>query len=58
MRENICKFTGKTQKEIDKETLEAIESVKKGKVVSHEEVRKWLESWGTDNELPRPEITE
>lgn len=25
-----------------------------GPGVSHEEVMRWLESWGTDHELPRP----
>src|SRR5579863_669327 len=26
-----------------------------GPGVPHEEVVRWMESWGTDNELPRPE---
>ena len=25
-----------------------------GKTVAYEKVRRWLESWGTDKELPRP----
>jgi len=36
------------------ETLDAIESVKTGKLVDEQEVNSWLESWGTDNELAPP----
>ena len=28
-----------------------------GPFVAHEDVMRWLESWGTDNELPRPKAT-
>ncbi|HJQ55813.1 MAG TPA: CopG family ribbon-helix-helix protein [Vineibacter sp.] len=28
--------------------------VKAGRVVSHERVKTWIDSWGTDNELPMP----
>ena len=34
----------------------ALEEAKSGAPgVPHEEVVKWMESWGTDHELPRPE---
>jgi len=36
------------------ETLEALESVRHGQVVSGEATHEWLESWGTDQELPAP----
>ena len=36
------------------ETLEALESVRSGQVTSGDDVHSWLESWGTDNELPAP----
>ena len=36
------------------ETLEAIESVKSGKLIEEKEVNDWLESWGTENELKPP----
>lgn len=36
------------------ETLTAMESVAKGAVVSGEAVHTWLQSWGTDDELPPP----
>ncbi len=38
------------------ETVEAIESVKSGKVIDESEVNEWLESWGSDNELKSPKI--
>ena len=36
------------------ETLQAMESVARGKVVSEESVHAWLGSWGTKEELPPP----
>ncbi|MGO9173585.1 MAG: CopG family transcriptional regulator [Rhodomicrobium sp.] len=46
--------------EIDEEEearaiAEAEADVAAGRVVPHEEVVKWLKSWGTPHELPRPE---
>ena len=38
------------------ETLEAIDSVKSGKVIDETEVHEWLESWGSENERTPPEI--
>jgi len=38
------------------ETLQAIESVSQGKVVSGESVNAWLKSWGTDKETAPPEV--
>jgi predicted transcriptional regulator len=29
-----------------------------GRVISHEAVVRWLRSWGTPNELPRPQCGE
>lgn len=37
------------------ETLPALQSVREGKLISAEKVFKWVESWGTDGELPKPE---
>ena len=39
-----------------KETLEAMESVARGKVVSGEAVHAWLRSWGSADEPPSPEV--
>lgn len=36
-------------------TLPALESVKNGKTVAGSEVLAWLESWGTDKKLSKPE---
>ena len=38
------------------QTLEAMESVAQGRVVSGESVHAWMKSWGTDDELPAPII--
>ena len=36
------------------ETIEAIASVKAGKVVAEKDVNEWLESWGSENEIKPP----
>lgn len=36
------------------ETLEALDSADQGKIIDEESVRKWLQSWGTEGELPQP----
>ena len=36
------------------QTLDALDSATQGKVVDASEVHKWLNSWGTDNELKAP----
>ena len=38
-----------------RDTLQAIRSVREGKVVPEEEVTRWLKSWGDENELEPPE---
>lgn len=38
------------------ETLQAMESVAQGKVVSGEAVHAWLKSWGSAEELPPPKV--
>ena len=38
------------------ETLEALDSVKNGELVDSESVDKWMGSWGSDNELPKPTV--
>jgi len=37
------------------DTLVALDSLNNGKVVEGAAVHAWLESWGTDNELQKPE---
>ncbi len=36
------------------ETLVALSSIQSGKSISESEVRAWLESWGTENEINPP----
>jgi predicted transcriptional regulator len=38
------------------ETEEAIADIQAGRVVSGEEVMKWLETWGTDTESKAPKV--
>lgn len=38
------------------ETLEALKSVEEGRVISGEAVFKWMDTWGSDNELPPPKV--
>lgn len=37
-----------------RETLQAISSLEAGKYVEEKEVSRWLDSWGTENELEPP----
>ena len=36
------------------DTLSALKSVEAGKTIPGDQVISWLESWGTDKELPKP----
>lgn len=40
---------------LDEAMLEGLKDAQAGRTVSHERVKAWVESWGTENELPRPE---
>ena len=44
----------KSQKWLD--TLEGLESIRKGDVIDGEEVFAWMQSWGTDDELAPPQV--
>jgi len=33
---------------------EGLRAAEEGRVFEHDEVAKWVESWGSENELPRP----
>ena len=48
------------RKELDQsrwqETLQAIESVAQGKIVSGDAVHTWLQSWGNSNESQPPKV--
>lgn len=36
------------------ETIEAIDSVKSGKLIDEKSVNDWLDSWGSENEIEPP----
>jgi predicted transcriptional regulator len=36
------------------DTLNALSSIKEGKIIDESEVVSWLKSWGTDSESPAP----
>jgi predicted transcriptional regulator len=42
------------EEEEERALAEAEKALAEGHVVPHEEVVKWVKSWGTPNELPRP----
>lgn len=33
---------------------EALSSAERGEVIAHQDVMKWIDSWGADEELPKP----
>jgi predicted transcriptional regulator len=35
---------------------EGIAAAERGDLISHEDVRAWVESWGSEHELPRPRV--
>jgi predicted transcriptional regulator len=47
-------FDGIDEEEEERAIAEAEADVAAGRVVPHEEVAKWLKSWGTPDELPCP----
>jgi predicted transcriptional regulator len=52
----LIEFVGRQEQEKQRwqETLQAMESVAQGRIVSSESVQAWLNSWGSSNELPTP----
>ena len=58
MREAISQYVEREERRetLRRETLEACEDFREtGRHATAEEVDGWLESWGTDSELPSPE---
>lgn len=43
-----------TKEKLRQETLSRWEEAEGGKVMSHDKVIEWLDSWGNDNEKDRP----
>ena len=54
----IREFLGREVQERQRwqETLEALDSANQGKVIDGDTVHQWLQSWGTDDELPPPKL--
>ena len=44
--------------EFDAATERGLADIEAGRVISHEAVKRWLMSWGTDNPLPPPKCGE
>jgi len=43
---------------LDAATLKGLADIEAGRFVSHDAVKRWLLSWGTDNPLPPPKCGE
>ena len=56
IKEAIAQYVGFEEKKQQRyfDTLEALEDVKDGNVISSEDVFKWMDTWGSDAELPPP----
>ncbi|PAU76458.1 CopG family ribbon-helix-helix protein [Halomonas salipaludis] len=52
----LTEYIEKEQREQERwrQTLEAMESAAHGRVVDADDVHRWLNSWGTENELDAP----
>ncbi len=40
--------------EIERKVEAAMSDTRAGRVIAHERVKQWVESWGSERELPRP----
>jgi predicted transcriptional regulator len=47
-------FDDTREEEETQATTAAIADVRAGRLISHEAMKRWLLSWGTDHELPPP----
>ncbi len=56
MKEAIARYVEQEEyhEALNQETLKRWQEAEQGKVVSHERVLKWLDTWGTDNESDPP----
>ena len=51
-------FGTEDEAELEAATLRGLADLEAGRVVSHEAVKRWLLSWGTDKPLPPPKCGE
>jgi len=56
MKEAITRYLEQEEynEQLNRETLTRWQEAEQGKVVSHQAVSKWLDTWGTDEESDRP----
>jgi predicted transcriptional regulator len=56
MKEAITRYLEQEEynEQLNRETLARWQEAEQGKVVSHQAVSKWLDTWGTDEESDRP----
>jgi predicted transcriptional regulator len=56
MKEAIVRYLEQEEhnEKLKQETLESWKEIEKGKIVSHQSVSEWLDTWGTDEEKDRP----
>lgn len=60
MKEAITRYLVQEEhtEQLNQETLSRWKEAEQGKVVSHEAVSKWLDTWGMDEENDRPPCEE
>ncbi len=51
-------FDAEDEAELEAATLRGLADFEAGRVISHEAVKRWLLSWGTDKPLPPPKCGE
>jgi len=58
INEAVAEYVVKSQIEEQKwlDTLQGLESIKKGDVIDGDEVFAWMRSWGTENEVEPPKV--
>jgi predicted transcriptional regulator len=56
--EEPVRFDTEDEAALDAATLRGLADFEAGRVVSHEAVKRWLLSWGTDKPLPPPKCGE
>ena len=58
INEAVAEYVVKCQIEEQKwlDTLQGLESIKKGDVIDGDEVFAWMRSWGTENEVEPPKV--
>jgi len=56
MKEAITRYLEQEEysEQLNQETLARWQEAEQGKVVSHQAVNQWLDTWGTDEESDRP----